>query len=197
MKHKQSLLMIVALCLIVVPSPGPKIHGFSSAAQTQFTEEQKQAFALFDKRVKEYLQQRERVRKQLPKLAKEAKPEEIQAYQVNFANALRAARVNAKPGDLFVPLVAEHIRKLIKTEYSGTERAQLRKTILEAETKGVPLRVNYPYPDSKEFSQIPPPLLLKLPQLPKEVKYRFVNYHLLLVDSDNDLIIDYMTKALP
>jgi hypothetical protein len=57
--------------------------------------------------------------------------------------------------------------------------------------------VNYPYPDSKEFSQIPPPLLLKLPQLPKEVKYRFVNYHLLLVDSDNDLIIDYMTKALP
>jgi hypothetical protein len=68
---------------------------------------------------------------------------------------------------------------------------------LEADTKGVPMRVNYPYPDAKEFTQIPPPLLLKLPQLPKELKYRFVNLHMLLVDSDNDLIVDYMLKAVP
>jgi hypothetical protein len=197
MKHKRTTLVIVALCLVVIPSPRLVSQGSSSVVQTQFTQEQKEAFALFDKRVKEYIEQREKVRKQLPKLAKEATPEQIQAYQVNFANALRAARVNAKPGDLFAPFIAEHIRRLIKGEYHGTDRAKLRKTVLEAETKGVPLRVNHPYPDTKEFTQIPPPLLLKLPQLPKEVKYRFVNYHLLLVDSDNDLIIDYMTKALP
>ena len=73
----------------------------------------------------------------------------------------------------------------------------MRKTILEADTAGVPLRVNYPYPEAKELTQMPPTLLLKLPQLPKEVKYRFVGRHLLLVDNDNGLIVDYMTKALP
>jgi hypothetical protein len=40
-------------------------------------------------------------------------------------------------------------------------------------------------------------LLLILPQLPKEVKYRFVGRNLLLVDRDNNVIIDYMTNALP
>jgi hypothetical protein len=61
----------------------------------------------------------------------------------------------------------------------------------------VPLRVNYPYPESKEFTEMPPTLLLMLPQLPKEVKYRFVGRNLLLVDRDNNVIIDYMTNALP
>jgi len=57
--------------------------------------------------------------------------------------------------------------------------------------------VNYPYPETKDLTQMPPTLLLKLPQLPKEVKYRFVGRHLLLVDTDNGLIVDYMTNALP
>jgi hypothetical protein len=38
---------------------------------------------------------------------------------------------------------------------------------------------------------------LKLPQLPKQVKYRFVGRHLLLVDRENGLIVDYMKNALP
>jgi hypothetical protein len=40
-------------------------------------------------------------------------------------------------------------------------------------------------------------LLLKLPQLPKEVKYRYVNRNLILIDTDNNLIVDYMIDALP
>ena len=40
-------------------------------------------------------------------------------------------------------------------------------------------------------------LLLKLPTLPKEVKFRFVKKHLLLVDSDNLLIVDYALNAMP
>jgi hypothetical protein len=44
---------------------------------------------------------------------------------------------------------------------------------------------------------MPPTLLLKLPQLPKQVRYRFVNRHMLLVDRENGLIVDYMLNALP
>ena len=69
--------------------------------------------------------------------------------------------------------------------------------ILEAETQGVPIRVNSPYPQSKELAEIPPTLLLILPQLPKQLRYRFVSRHLLLVDRENRLIVDYMLDALP
>ncbi len=44
---------------------------------------------------------------------------------------------------------------------------------------------------------MPPTILLNLPQLPPEVKYRFVGRNMLLVDRDTNLILDYMTNALP
>ena len=150
----------------------------------------------FNKRVKAYIEQRNAVKKKIPALSKEATPEQITAYKTAFVAAMRTTRANAKPGDLFDPAIATHIRTLINEGFKGSEKAELKKTVLEADTKGVPLRINYPYPDEKEFTQIPPPLLLKLPQLPKELKYRFVNRYLMLVDSDNDLIVDYMPRAL-
>ncbi len=44
---------------------------------------------------------------------------------------------------------------------------------------------------------MPPTLLLKLPQLPKQLNYRYVGRNLMLVDTDNNIIIDYMLDALP
>ena len=98
---------------------------------------------------------------------------------------------------MFTPSVAKYVRELIRKEFKGTDRVEVREAILEADTAGVPLKVNYPYPETKELTQIPPTLLLTLPPLPKEVKYRFIQRNLLLVDTDNGLIIDYMTNALP
>jgi hypothetical protein len=153
--------------------------------------------ATFEKRVKEYSKLREQLEEKLPKLSKEAKPEEIQVHKDKFEEMVRSARTGAKRGDLFTPDAAAHIRAIIKEEFKGRERKELRETVLEADTKGVPLRVNYPYPETKELTQIPPTLLLKLPELTKHVKYRFVGRHLLLVDRENGLIIDYMLDALP
>ena len=110
---------------------------------------------------------------------------------------MRAARIGAKPGDAFKPDVAGYIRATIRKEFQGQERQKLRETVLEADTKGVPLRVNYTYPEAKELVEMPPTLLLKLPQLPKQVRYRFVGRNLLLVDRENGLIVDYMLNAVP
>jgi ABC-type transporter MlaC component len=151
----------------------------------------------FNKRVKEYLTVRDRVKNQLPPLSKDATPEQIDAYQKRFVEGLRTARTYAKQGYIFSPETSNYFRQLIRTEFKGTDRSELRKTVLEAETGGVPMRVNYPYPETKELTEMPPTLLLKLPQLAKEVKYRFVKRNLLLVDTDNGLIVDYMTNALP
>jgi hypothetical protein len=87
--------------------------------------------------------------------------------------------------------------RTLREEFKGKDRAQLREIVFEAENQSVPLRVNYPYPVSAELTEMPPTLLLKLPQLPRELRYRFVGHHMLLVDRDSNLIVDYMAGALP
>lgn len=158
----------------------------------------KQAIATFEQHVKEYVTLREGLEDKLPKLPQDSKPEQIEAHKATFQNTVRTARVGAKQGDIFSPDIAEYIRLTIRDEYKGQERQELReKVVVEAETKAVPLRVNYPYPESEELVDMSPTLLLRLPQLPKQVKYRFVSNNLLLVDRENGLIIDYMLNAVP
>ena len=56
---------------------------------------------------------------------------------------------------------------------------------------------NAAYPEDKELVQMPPPLLLALPQLPKDLRYRFIGRSLVLMDRDGALILDVMRNALP
>lgn len=159
---------------------------------------EKRIVETFEKRVKEYAKMREQLEEKMPKLSKEAKPEEIQAHKKQFQDRVRAARVGAKQGDVFTPEAVAFIRAIIKDDFKGRERVEFRDTVLrEAENKAVPLRVNYPYPETQELLEMPPTLLLRLPQLPKQIRYRFVGRNLLLVDRENGLIVDYMTNALP
>ena len=60
----------------------------------------------------------------------------------------------------------------------------------------VPIAVNIEYPESKEVLEMPPSLLIALPQLPKELRYRFAGNTLLLMDVGNRMIIDYLPNAL-
>jgi hypothetical protein len=189
-----------ALCLLSPPvalAASPLSQGPAKIAPPKLTENQEQMIAAFNRHVKDYLEQRRAVAKKLPKLSKEATPQQIETYQRSFVEALRAMRAGTKPGYIFTPGFGEYVRTIIKTEFPPRDRAEIKETILEADTKGVPLKVNYPYPETKELTEIPPTLLLKLPTLPKEVKYRFVGRHLLLVDTDNNLIVDYTLNALP
>lgn len=186
------------LLLIIAPGAFARQNGQSATArQPALSARDKRTVAAFEKRVKNYSALRERVEGRLPKLSKDATPEQIETHKKSFQDAVRAARAGAKPGQLFTPDAAAFIRAAIKEEFKGRERAELRETVFEAETKGVPLRVNYPYPESKELLDMPPTLLLRLPTLPKQVRYRFVGGNMLLVDRENGLIIDYMTNAVP
>jgi Ni/Co efflux regulator RcnB len=152
----------------------------------------------FEKRVKDYVKVRENIEARMPKLSKEAKPEEIETHKKQLQDSVRAARAGAKQGDIFTPEAAALVRSIIKEEFKGKDRVELRKAVLvEAEVKSVPMRVNYPYPEVKEQLEMPPTLLLKLPQLPKQIRYRFVGDNMLLVDRENGLILDYMGNAIP
>ncbi len=176
---------------------GVAVSGQTQPANTLSAHDQ-QIVDAFEKRVKEYSKLREDLEAKMPKLSKEAKPEEIEVHKKQFQERVRAARATAKHGEIFTPDAAALIRVIIKDEFKGRERVELRDTVLkESDTKAVPLRVNYPYPETQELLEMPATLLLRLPQLPKQVRYRFVGRNLLLVDRENGLIVDYMTNAIP
>lgn len=151
----------------------------------------------FNKRVQQYVKLRKQIDTKLTKPSGKSEPEQIKAYQTALEEGLRNARAEAKHEDLFTPVMAAHIRRVIKREFKGSRLRKLRKDVAEANTKGVALRINYPYPEQKELDEMPPTLLLKLPALPKQLRYRFVGENMLLVDSEALLIVDYMTNAIP
>lgn len=188
------LLAVSAISLLSADAVKGQAH---EEPQTSKSVETDKMIARFEGRVKEYAVLRERLEDKLPKLPKESTPEQIKAHKTAFEELVRSARPTAQQGDLFTPDIAGYIRATIRNTFKGRKLQELREEIMEAETEGVTLRVNYTYPESKELTQIPPTLLLKLPQLPKQVKYRFVGSHMLLVDRENGLIVDYMLNALP
>jgi hypothetical protein len=205
MKHKMRSLkfsasgMAFILCLLFAPLSlqAQQTAGQQPDPLDTLSVKDRETVVAFQERVKDYSKLRESIEDKMPKLSKESTPAEIEAHKKEFENRVRSARTDAKPGQIFTPDIATYIRALIRSEFKGTERKELRETVLEADTKGVPLRVNYAYPETKELVEMPPPLLLKLPTLPKQVRYRFVGRNMLLVDRENGLIVDYMLNALP
>lgn len=203
MKHQtQRYLLLITLGLLVSlagvnTSLGQSTQNAALAPPAVVSPADKAALETFEKQVKAYVELRDKVKESAPKLSKDSTPEQIHAYRTALEQSLRNARAGAKRGEIFRPETADYIRRTLKTEFQGKDRRELRDTVFETEIQGVVLRVNYPYADSAELSEMPATLLAKLPQLPKEVRYRFVGRNMLLVDRENNVIIDYMPDALP
>lgn len=198
MRHKAlSQLVFIALALPVI-----LITWSGGAAQTptatpQLSPTDKVAVKRFEQRVKDYMKLRNAVKSKLPKLSKDATPQQIESYRENVEAAVRNIRTGAKRGDIFNHDGSDYIRRMLKVNFTGKDRLELRNIVFEGETATVKVRVNYPYPEQAELIEMPATVLLNLPQLPPEVQYRFVGRNLLLVDSETNLILDYMTNALP
>ena len=188
-KKHYSLIVFTILSILAVNQ--------TLAAQSALSPQDRQTMTDFESQAKDYSRMREKLEEKLPKLPKDATADQIENHKMTFQKMVQQARVNAKQGEIFTPGAAQLIRTIIKKEFKGKDRAELRKTVLEAENKDVPVKVNVAYPDSKEQTEMPPTLLLNLPQLPKQLRYRFVGTNLLLLDRENGLIVDYLTNALP
>jgi hypothetical protein len=169
----------------------------SVAAQNAFTAAEKARIAEFEDRAKGYVKMREKIDNALPKLPKKATKEQIQAHQQSLLTGVQKARAGAKQGEIFIREVSVTIRQIIKDEFKGRDRADLRKRVFEVPHKTVKVAVNVQYPQSLEVMDMPPQLLLALPQLPKQLRFRLVGEYLLLVDRENEMIVDYMGNALP
>ena len=201
MRHKavcQLLFIALALPITFLSFASSSANAQVSKTTTpQLSAVDKAAVQRFEQRVKDYMKVRNAVKAKLPKLSKDATPAQIESYRENLEAGVRNARSGAKRSDIFNHDGSDYIRRTLKTNFVGRDRVELREIVFDGETAGVKVRVNYPYPEPVEFVEMPATVLLNLPQLPPEVKYRFVGRNLLLIDEDINLILDYMTNALP
>lgn len=152
--------------------------------------------------VASYMKVREEALEKVPKLKKEAEPEEIAAYQKAAAEAIRNARLQARQGDIFTQEVRQYVTRVVRGETAGKQGKGAREVIKQgnpAEEGSTPvqLKVNGPYPDKAPLSSVPPDVLLRLPTLPKSLEFRFVGRHIVLYDAGAALIVDYATNILP
>jgi hypothetical protein len=151
----------------------------------------------FAERVRDYLVLHRKLEAQLPALGAEASPEEIDRHQRALGDLLRAARPDARPGEIFTPEVQRWLARAFERVFTGTSGKNLLGTIMD-ENPGVPqLVVNERYPDTVPLSTMPPEVLALLPELEEDMEYRFVGRRLVLFDAHGHIIVDFTDELLP
>ena len=151
-------------------------------------------------RLKDYYALNQKLELSLPKLPKNATPEQIDHSQRELAKLMQKARATAKPGDIFTPEARPVIKRLMATVFSGPDGKELKASIMD-ENPVTPatmkLAVNGRYPDTVPLTTIPPQVLQTMPKLPENLEYRFVGDWLILLDVHAHVIADYIEDVLP
>ena len=113
-----------------------------------------------------------------------------------LAMRIRSARPDARPGDLFTPPIAMAIRRALDPELRGDARLTAREAIRAEAPETFVLAVNADYPEGAARSTMPGRVLKILPQLPAGLEYRIVDTHLVLMDRDANIIVDYVLDVM-
>jgi hypothetical protein len=165
----------------------------------------------FSNAVQGYVSLHRRVAEALPKLPDRAEPATVTAYQKTLAEAIRKSGRRPSQGHVFVPNIQPFFKRLLAPELTGPGSGETREKVGEGnpepakglprdpdvKPKDVPLVPLADYPVDAPVSTVPPPVLLRMPQLPKELDYRFVGKNLVLRDTVANIVVDFIPKAVP
>jgi hypothetical protein len=159
-----------------------------------------QALATMNDRITAYVALHTKLEAGLPALPTEATPQQIDRNQRELEKRVRAARADAKPGDIFTAQAQPVIKRLLAAVFSGPEGKQLKASIMDenvVDPKTLKVTVNSRYPDTVPLTTIPPEVLQTLPKLTEDLEYRFVGDWLILLDTHAHVVADYIADALP
>jgi hypothetical protein len=184
-------------------SPATASYGRSSvaassagASQAAAVDPQDAALQEFQRRLNDYIKLRTDLAKKLKPLSPTSDAAELAARQEGLAAAIKAARKDAKRGDLIPVRVAGQIRTTVAADFRNRNQ-QARRGEVEEVSDGVVIGINRTYPAKAALPTVPPLLLAKLPILPDNLQYRFVNRHMVILDGDTQVVIDYIVNVLP
>jgi hypothetical protein len=152
----------------------------------------------FNNRVEDYLKLRKRLQADAPSPKTKESSEKIKQSQLVLAQKIRAARSQAKQGDIFSPKISQVLRKLLAGPLRGDDGSKIQLSLRDAEREHpLKLGVNQSYPGGAALPSPPPTLLMDLPKLPPELEYRIIGRQLVLRDEAANLIVDFLPDALP
>lgn len=158
------------------------------------------ALATMNSRLGEYVDLHINIEKTLPRLPKEATPDQIDKNQRALEKLVQQARATAKQGDIFTPQAEPIIRRLLATVFGGPEGKKLKASIMD-ENQVAPsatkLQVNARYPDTVPLTTVPPQVLQTMPKLTEDLEYRFVGDALILLDVHAHVIADFLENVFP
>lgn len=169
-----------------------------AARQAQKPDANPQATALaeFQKRLQGYIDLRARLAGKLKPLSPTADSADLAARQDTLAAAIREARKGARPGDMIPTLVASQIRNTVAEDFRR-RNPDTKRAVFKEVPAGVRPVINKAMPDTEALATVPPLLLNSLPRLPDNLQYRFMDRHIVLLDGDTRLIVDYILDVLP
>ena len=150
----------------------------------------------FTSRVDAYMKLRKSAVKDAPPLKQTKDPAKIKAAQDGMSTQIRAARVNAKHGDIFTPEIAAAFRRLLSPELKGDEGEDAKDIIKDDAPTNITFKVNAKYPEGAPVPTVPANLLVNLPTLPEPLQFRIIDKHLILLDEDADVIVDYALNII-
>jgi hypothetical protein len=159
-----------------------------------------QALATMNDRLKEYVGLHMKIERSLPRLPKEATPQQIDKNQRTLEQRLREARATAKPGDIFTPEARPVIERLLASVFGGPDGKELKASIMDenqAAPSAAKLIVNSRYPDTVPLTSVPPQVLQTLPKLTEDLEYRFLGNSLILLDTHAHIIADFIADVVP
>jgi hypothetical protein len=175
--------MKLALAILIAGALGAQIgHPPVNAASSIIQD--------FEKRVAAYLQLRKSIEANLPKLKPTPSEEKISHHETDLRRAVREARKNARPGDIFTPEIAGEIRRLTAIAAQPEDGNHIAQSLRHAEPVQLHLEINERYPESVPLQSTPPSLLENLPMLPPEIEYRITGRDLVLLDVKANLVVD-------
>jgi hypothetical protein len=226
MKVIRSIGALAVACAIGVPPATAQTKAAPQPPKPQISETTKEKAAAenanpdalvladFQKRVEVYMAIHRDAAKEAPALKETNDPAKIKRAQEAFAARIRAARANAREGDIMTPEIRNKFRRLMYSVVqgpaaqgtSGSAKAvkadvkdELKENREEQQEEGgrpVLLKVNATYPPDTPLPSTPPQLLMTLPKLPEELEYRIVGKNLIIRDIDANIIVDFVPNAI-
>jgi hypothetical protein len=178
------------------PSSSPQGTPAAKPAATQKTNAHAAILEDFKARISKYMDLRKDAVKGSPQLKETEDPAQIKAAQDSMAARIRSARAGAKQGDIFTPEIAAHFRRLLSPELKGEEGRDTKQVLKDDAPTNVPFKVNAKYPEGAPLPTVPSNLLLSLPMLPEPLQYRVIGKHVILLDADADVIVDYALNVI-
>ena len=150
----------------------------------------------FRERVDDYMKLHEKLQRQGTRQKEREDVGENLVSETALAMRIRFARHHARPGDVFTPPIAMARRRAMDPVLRGIASLGARESIRYDAPEVFVLAVNANYPAGASRSTMPGNVLKILPPLPSGLEYRIVDSHLILMDVDANIIVDYVLDVM-